>query len=47
MNIDNNIIASPLVITMVAVTAVITVMVEVVVADHLIGETELTSDPKP
>ena len=48
MIIGNNIVATPLAITMVAVTMVTTVMVEVVVAvDHLIGGTELTSDPKP
>jgi len=50
MIIGNNIVATPLAITMVAVTMVTTVMVEVevvVAVDHLIGGTELTSDPKP
>ena len=40
--VNNNIEATPLVITMVEVTMVTTIMVEVVAVDHLIGGTELT-----
>ena len=44
--VNNNIEATPLVITMVEVTMVTTIMVEVevVAVDHLIGGTELTID---
>ena len=45
MIIGNNIVATPLAITMVAVTMVTTVMEEAV--DRLIGGTEVTSDSKP
>ena len=47
MIVGNNIVATPLVITMVEATTVTTVMVKVMAADHLIGGTELTSDTKP
>ena len=45
MIIGNNIVATPLAITMAAVTMVTTVMEEAV--DRLIGGTEVTSDSKP